>query len=59
MKIKFRLHKDIRKARQQAKEHADLIDADDRNKLSVWSGSDEEKTLWTGDKMDSDEDIPT
>ncbi|PNY14891.1 hypothetical protein L195_g011579 [Trifolium pratense] len=57
---KSRLHKDIRKARQQAKEHADLIDADDSDELrSVWSGSDDEKTLWTGDEMDSDDDVPT
>lgn len=57
---KSRLHKDIRKVRQQAKEHADLIDGDDSDELrSVWSGSDEEKTLWTGDEMDSDDDVPT
>ena len=55
-----RLRKNIRKVRQKAKEHADLIDADDSDELrSVWSGSDEEKTLWTGDEMDSDDDIPT
>ena len=55
-----RLKKEIRKVRQQAKEHSDLIDADDSDELrSVWSGSDEEKTLWTGDEMDSDDDIPT
>lgn len=54
------IHKEIRKARQQAKEHADLIDGDDSDELrSVWSGSDEEKTLWTGDEMDSDDDVPT
>ncbi|KAJ1432164.1 hypothetical protein SESBI_06802 [Sesbania bispinosa] len=57
---KNHFHKEIRKARQQAKEHVDLIDADDSDELrSVWSDSDEEKTLWTGDEMDSDEDIPT
>ena len=57
---KSHLDKDIRKARQQAKEHSDLIDADDSDDLrSVWSDSDEEKTLWTGDEMDSDDDIPT
>ncbi|KAG4954633.1 hypothetical protein JHK87_040227 [Glycine soja] len=54
------LDKEIRKARLEAKKHADLIDADDSHELrSVWSGSDEEKTLWTGDEMDSDDDIPT
>ncbi|KAI9124770.1 hypothetical protein K1719_004097 [Acacia pycnantha] len=54
------LKKEIRKVRQQAKEHSDLIDADDSDELrSVLSGSDEEKTLWTGDEMDSDDDIPT
>ncbi|KAL4343236.1 hypothetical protein AHAS_Ahas11G0058200 [Arachis hypogaea] len=57
---KSHLDKEIRKARQQAKEHADLIDADDSDELrSVWSDTDEEKTLWTGDEMDSDDDIPT
>ncbi|XP_027333169.1 uncharacterized protein LOC113848017 [Abrus precatorius] len=60
MGSKNHLHKEIRKARQEAKKHADLIDADDSDELrSVWSGSDEEKTLWTGDEMDSDDDIPT
>lgn len=55
-----RLEKEIRKARQQAKDHSDLIDADDSDELrSVWSGSDEEKTLWTGSKWDDDDDIPT
>lgn len=55
-----RLDKDIRKVRQQAKEHSDLIDADDSDELrSVWSGSDEEKTLWTGDECDDEDDIPT
>ncbi|MCI83168.1 hypothetical protein A2U01_0104443, partial [Trifolium medium] len=53
-------HKDIRKARQKANEHADLIDADDSDELrSAWSGSDDEKTLWTGDEIDSDDDVPT
>ncbi|OIW20040.1 hypothetical protein TanjilG_31958 [Lupinus angustifolius] len=57
---KSHLDKEIRKIRQQAKKHADLIDADDSDELrSVWSDSDEEKTLWTGDEMDSDDDIPT
>ncbi|KAI4352891.1 hypothetical protein L6164_007099 [Bauhinia variegata] len=57
---KSSLDDEIRKARRQAKEHSDLIDADDSDELrSVWSGSDEEKTLWTGDEMDSDDDIPT
>ncbi|KAL6952225.1 methionyl-tRNA formyltransferase [Sarracenia purpurea var. burkii] len=54
------LEEEIRKVRQQAKEHSDLIDGDDSDELrSVWSGSDEEKTLWTGDEGDDDDDIPT
>ncbi|OAY60472.1 uncharacterized protein LOC110619878 isoform X1 [Manihot esculenta] len=57
---KTRLEKEIRKVRQQAKEHSHLIDADDSDELwSVWSGSDEEKTLWTGSEGDDDDDIPT
>lgn len=57
---KDRLEDEIKKARQQAKEHSDLIDADDSDELwSVWSGSDEEKTLWTGSEGDDDDDIPT
>ncbi|CAA7061489.1 unnamed protein product [Microthlaspi erraticum] len=55
-----RLEKEVKRARQQAKESSDLIDADDSDELhSVWSGSDEEKTLWTGDEGDDDDDIPT
>lgn len=55
-----RLEKEIRKVRQKANEHSDLIDADDSDELhSVWSGSDEEKTLWTGSEGDDDDDIPT
>lgn len=57
---KTRLEKEIRKVRQQAKEHSHLIDGDDSDELwSVWSGSDEEKTLWTGSEGDDDDDIPT
>lgn len=52
---------EIRRVRQQAKEHSDLIDANDSDELrSIWSGSDEEKTLWTGSEGDDDDDdIPT
>lgn len=54
------LEKEIRKVKQQAKEHSDLIDGDDSDELhSVWSESEEEKTLWTGDEGDDDDDIPT
>ncbi|CAI9110601.1 OLC1v1010655C1 [Oldenlandia corymbosa var. corymbosa] len=54
-----RLKKDIRKAKQRAKQHSDRIDADDSDELwSVFSG-DEEKTLWTGSEGDDDYDIPT
>ncbi|KAE8669001.1 Detected protein of confused Function [Hibiscus syriacus] len=43
-----------------AKDHSELIDADDSDELrSVWSRSDEEKTLWTGSEGDDDDDIPT
>ncbi|XP_062107587.1 uncharacterized protein LOC133818614 [Humulus lupulus] len=57
---KDELEEEIRKVRQQAKEHSHLIDADDSDELrSVWSGSDEEKTLWTGSEGDDDDDIPT
>ncbi|PSS30616.1 Acidic leucine-rich nuclear phosphoprotein 32 family member B like [Actinidia chinensis var. chinensis] len=54
------LEEEIRRVKQQAKEHSDLVDGDDSDELrSVWSGSDEEKTLWTGDEGDDDDDIPT
>ncbi|KAM2062024.1 hypothetical protein ACFX1T_047019 [Malus domestica] len=57
---KSRLEKEIRKVRQQANEHSDLIDADDSDELRcVWFGSDEEKSLWTGSEDDDDDDIPT
>ncbi|KAL0011591.1 hypothetical protein SO802_006699 [Lithocarpus litseifolius] len=57
---KSHLEEEIRRVRQQAKEHSDLIDADDSDELrSIWSGSDEEKTLWTGSEGDDDDDIPT
>lgn len=57
---KSHLEEEIRRVRQQAKEHSELIDADDSDELrSVWSGSDEEKTLWTGSEGDDDDDIPT
>ena len=54
------LKEEIRRVKQEANEHSDLIDADDSDELrSVWSGSDEEKTLWTGSEGDDDDDIPT
>ncbi|KAH6754939.1 glutamyl-tRNA amidotransferase subunit C [Perilla frutescens var. hirtella] len=55
------LKKDIKKAKQRAKERSDRIDADDSDELrSVWSESDEEeKTLWTGDEGDDEDDVPT
>ena len=57
---KDNLEEEIRKVRQRAKEHSERIDADDSDELySVWSGSDEEKTLWTGSEGDDDNDIPT
>lgn len=55
-----RLKEEMRKAKQIGKERDALIDADDSDALwSVWSGSDEEKTLWTGSEGDDDDDIPT
>ncbi|KAL6219443.1 hypothetical protein ACLB2K_007202 [Fragaria x ananassa] len=57
---KSHLEEEIRKVKQQAREHSDLINADDSDELrSVWSGSDEEKSLWTGSEGDEDDDIPT
>ena len=54
------LKEEIQRVRQHAKEHSDLIDANDSDELrSVWSGSDAEKTLWTGSEDDDDSDIPT
>ena len=54
------LEEEIRRVKQQAKEHSDLIDGDDSDELRrVWSGSDEEKTLWTGDEGGDDDGIPT
>ncbi|KAK4416435.1 hypothetical protein Salat_2469000 [Sesamum alatum] len=54
------LKKEIKKAKQRAKERSDRIDADDSDELySVWSESDEEKTLWTGDEEDDEHDVPT
>ncbi|KAL4627524.1 hypothetical protein ACB092_05G171200 [Castanea dentata] len=56
---KSRLEEEIRRVRQQAKEHSGLIDANDSDALrSICSGSDEEKTLWTGSEGDDDGDIP-
>lgn len=55
-----RLEEEIRKVKQEAKEHADLIDGDDSDELhSIWSDDDEEKNLWTGEEGDDDDDIPT
>ncbi|KAL5984576.1 hypothetical protein ACLOJK_018681 [Asimina triloba] len=60
MKDDSRSNEDVKKLKEEAEERARLIDADDSDELrSVWSGSDEEKTLWTGDEGDDDDDIPT
>ncbi|KAJ0687924.1 hypothetical protein HanRHA438_Chr11g0483781 [Helianthus annuus] len=57
---KNNLEEQIKKLKREAKEHSDLIDADDSDELrSVWSGSDDEKTLWTGSEGDDDDEIPT
>ncbi|KAI3923400.1 hypothetical protein MKW92_030001 [Papaver armeniacum] len=59
-KMQSHLRKEMRKAEKKAIKEADLIDGDDSAELdSVWSGSDEEKTLWTGSECDDDDDIPT
>ncbi|KAL7141637.1 hypothetical protein ABFS83_08G067100 [Erythranthe nasuta] len=51
------LKRDINKAKKRAN---DGIDADDSDELrSVWSGSDDEKTLWTGDEGDDEDDVPS
>ncbi|GFP95581.1 hypothetical protein PHJA_001702400, partial [Phtheirospermum japonicum] len=53
------LKKDIKKAKNRAKEQ-NPIDGDDSDELrSVWSESDDEKSLWTGDEGDDDDDTPT
>ncbi|GAB2235952.1 hypothetical protein Drorol1_Dr00026397 [Drosera rotundifolia] len=53
------LEKEIRKVKAKAKEHSDKIDVDDSDELwSVWSRSDEEKTLWTASEQDEDYDEP-
>ncbi|KAF6136680.1 hypothetical protein GIB67_041221 [Kingdonia uniflora] len=54
------LKEEIRKTKQEAEKRAQLIDADDSDELrSVWSGSDEDKTLWSGPECNDDDDIPT
>ncbi|KAG6400573.1 hypothetical protein SASPL_137413 [Salvia splendens] len=53
----IQLKKEIKKAKQRAKERSDRIDADDSDELrSIWSESDEEKSLWTGDEGDDEDD---
>ncbi|KAF6170712.1 hypothetical protein GIB67_015664, partial [Kingdonia uniflora] len=54
------LKEEIRKTKQEAEKRAQLIDADDSDELrSVWSGSDEDKTLRSGSECNDDDDIPT
>lgn len=54
------LEREIKKVKKQAKENANLIDADDSDELrSICSESDEEKALWSGSECDDDDDIPT
>ncbi|KAL6578182.1 hypothetical protein OROMI_010510 [Orobanche minor] len=54
------LKKEINRAKNRAKSRSDLIDADDSDELhSIWSENEEEKTLWTGDEGDDDDDVPT
>ncbi|KAL1554886.1 methionyl-tRNA formyltransferase [Salvia divinorum] len=56
----IQLKKEIKKAKQRANERSDRIDADDSDELrSIWSESDEEKSLWTGDEGDDEDDVPT
>lgn len=54
------LKKEIKKAKQRARQRSDQIDADDSDELhGVWSESDEDMTLWTGDEGDDEDDVPT
>ncbi|KAL5704436.1 methionyl-tRNA formyltransferase [Ranunculus cassubicifolius] len=54
------LEEEIKKVKQQAKDHSNLIDGDDSDELrSIWSDDGEERTLWTGSEDDNDDDIPT
>ncbi|PIA33510.1 hypothetical protein AQUCO_04100149v1 [Aquilegia coerulea] len=57
---KSNLEEEIKRVKQKAKEHSDLIDGDDSDELrSIWSDDGEERTLWTGSECDDDDDIPT
>ncbi|KAF0918389.1 hypothetical protein E2562_023549 [Oryza meyeriana var. granulata] len=56
-----KLEREIKKVKRQAKENANLIDADDTDELrSICSESDEDNmALWSGSEDDDDDDIPT
>lgn len=57
---KTNLDEEIKRVKQKAKDHSDLIDGDDSDELrSIWSDDGEERTLWTGSEGDDDDDIPT
>uniref|UniRef100_A0A0D9Y2P0 Uncharacterized protein n=1 Tax=Oryza glumipatula TaxID=40148 RepID=A0A0D9Y2P0_9ORYZ len=56
-----KMEREIKKVKKQAKENANLIDADDSDELrSICSESDEDDmALWSGSEDDDDDDIPT
>jgi len=56
-----KLEREIKKVKRQAKENANLIDADDSDELrSICPESDEDDmTLWSGSEDDDDDDIPS
>ncbi|KAL6627517.1 hypothetical protein ACP70R_031243 [Stipagrostis hirtigluma subsp. patula] len=56
-----KLEREIKKVKRQAKENANLIDADDSDELrSICPESDQDDlTLWSGSEDDDDDDIPT
>lgn len=57
---KTNIDEEIKRVKQKAKEHSDLIDGDDSDELrSIWSDDGEERTLWTGSEGDDDDDVPT
>ncbi|XP_062208799.1 uncharacterized protein LOC133910314 [Phragmites australis] len=54
----YKLEKEIKKMKRQAKENANLIDADDSDELRSICPEDD-MTLWSGSEDDDDDDVPT
>lgn len=56
-----KMEREIRKVKRQAKENANLIDADESDELrSICPESDEDDmNLWSGSEDDDDDDVPT